>query len=75
MAIRVGVIGAGSWGTTVAALTTQNAPTMLWAREPALATQINDEHRNGTYLEPYDLPESLEATSDSRRWPRRPTWW
>ena len=64
MAIRVGVIGAGSWGTTVAALTTQNAPTILWAREPALATQINDEHRNGTYLEPYDLPESLEATSD-----------
>ena len=64
MAIRVGVIGAGSWGTTVAALTVQNAPTILWAREPALATQINDEHRNGTYLEPYDLPESLEATSD-----------
>ena len=64
MAIRVGVIGAGSWGTTVAALTTQNAPTILWAREPALATQINDEHRNGTYLEQYDLPESLEATSD-----------
>jgi len=64
MAIRVGVIGAGSWGTTVAALTTQNAPTILWAREPALATQINDEHRNGTYLERYDLPESLEATSD-----------
>jgi len=64
MAIRVGVIGAGSWGTTVAALTAQNAPTILWAREPALAVQINDEHRNRTYLDGYDLPENLEATSD-----------
>jgi glycerol-3-phosphate dehydrogenase (NAD(P)+) len=64
MAIRVGVIGAGSWGTTVAALVAKNTPTILWAREPALALQINDEHRNGTYLEAYDLPENLEATSD-----------
>ncbi len=64
MPIRVGVIGAGSWGTTVAALTVQNAPTLLWAREPALAEQINTEHCNGTYLASYELPEALRASSD-----------
>jgi glycerol-3-phosphate dehydrogenase (NAD(P)+) len=34
MSLRVAVIGAGSWGTTVAALAARNAPTLLWARNP-----------------------------------------
>ena len=29
---RVAVVGAGSWGTAVAAIVADNAPTMLWAR-------------------------------------------
>jgi len=40
MAIRVAVIGAGSWGTTVAHLAAHNAPTTLWARDDALAKEI-----------------------------------
>jgi glycerol-3-phosphate dehydrogenase (NAD(P)+) len=61
--IRVGVIGAGSWGTTVAALAAANAPTMLWARRESLAKQINDVHVNGDYLPQFTLPERLRATS------------
>ncbi len=64
MDIRVSVIGAGSWGTTVAALAAQNTPTTLWARSPELADQIDGEHVNGRYLADYKLPESLHATAD-----------
>lgn len=64
MDIRVSVIGAGSWGTTVAALAAANTPTTLWARSPELAEQINSEHRNGRYLEDFELPRTLKATAD-----------
>ena len=63
MPIRVAVIGAGSWGTTIAALACTNAPTILWARQPALAAEINDGNRNSTYLSGFDLPPALEATA------------
>ena len=39
-----------------------NTPTMLWARRPELAAQINREHVNGDYLAQYPLPEQLRAT-------------
>lgn len=57
------MIGAGSWGTTVASLVALNAPTLLWARRPDLADQIASEHVNGDYLPGEELPESLRATS------------
>jgi glycerol-3-phosphate dehydrogenase (NAD(P)+) len=63
MAMRVAVIGAGSWGTTVAALCSENAPTTLWARREDLAVKIRDAHENPDYLSGYELPESLHATS------------
>jgi glycerol-3-phosphate dehydrogenase (NAD(P)+) len=63
MPIRVAVVGAGSWGTTVAALASGNAPTVLWARRPELAEQITTEHRNGDYLDAFGLPEQLTATA------------
>jgi glycerol-3-phosphate dehydrogenase (NAD(P)+) len=64
MSIRVAVVGAGSWGTTIAALAAANAPTVLWARRPALAAQINDAHVNGDYLPSFVLPEALRCTAD-----------
>lgn len=63
MPINVGVVGAGSWGTTVAALAAGNAPTVLWARRKELAEQIDREHVNGDYLPQYSLPEALRSTS------------
>jgi len=63
MPINVAVIGAGSWGTTVAALAAVNTPTILWSRRPELAAQINDAHVNGDYLPSFVLPQQLRATS------------
>jgi glycerol-3-phosphate dehydrogenase (NAD(P)+) len=61
--VKVAVIGAGSWGTTVAALACANAPTVLWARDPAVAERVSSEHCNPDYLPGIDLPEALRATS------------
>ena len=60
--MRVAVVGAGSWGTTVASLACVNTPTVLWARRKVLAEQITSEHCNGDYLPTFSLPEELTAT-------------
>jgi glycerol-3-phosphate dehydrogenase (NAD(P)+) len=60
---RVAVIGAGSWGTTVATLAARSAPTVLWARRPALADSLQREHQNPDYLPGVVLPDALAATA------------
>ena len=62
--MRVGVIGAGSWGTTVAMLAARKNPTVLWARRPELADAINLTGENREYLSGIRLPYGLAATSD-----------
>lgn len=62
--MKVAVIGAGSWGTTVAALACGSADVRLWARRPELADGINSSGRNEAYLPEYDLPRGLRATPD-----------
>ena len=61
--IKVGLIGGGSWGTTVAALVANNAPIMMWARDQATVDEINQQHRNDKYLPGATLPDSLKALS------------
>jgi len=62
--LNIGVIGGGSWGTTVASLVARNAPVTLWARNPDTVNEINERHTNETYLPGATLPASLRATSD-----------
>ncbi len=57
------VVGAGSWGTTVAALASANTPTVLWARRSDLADQINSARVNPDYLPSFTLPDRLRATA------------
>jgi glycerol-3-phosphate dehydrogenase (NAD(P)+) len=64
MSLRVAVLGAGSWGTSVATLANQNGRTVLWARRPELADEINGAHTNERYLPGVVLPEDLRATVD-----------
>ena len=62
--LKVAVLGGGSWGTTVAALTTRNAPVTLWARNAEAVDEMNRDHRNSRYLPDATLPSSLRATND-----------
>jgi glycerol-3-phosphate dehydrogenase (NAD(P)+) len=61
---RVAVIGAGSWGTTVAHICATNAPTTLWCRQADIAGEIDRERTNAGYLPGYRLSPALRATSD-----------
>ena len=63
MTLRVGLLGGGSWGTTVASLTARNAPTKMWARSQVTVDDINNNHRNEKYLPGAKLTKSLTATT------------
>ena len=65
--MRIAVLGAGSWGTTFAALVCKRNETLLWAREPEVAVEIDQHHRNSAYLPGFELPNALRATSDIER--------
>lgn len=62
--MRIAVIGAGSWGTTVACLAAQRHATVMWARRPELVERINEERRNEQYLPGAEIPYSLTVTGD-----------
>jgi glycerol-3-phosphate dehydrogenase (NAD(P)+) len=64
MDVRVVVLGAGSWGTTVAHLAAHNTPTTLWARRSDVADEINTSHTNSRYLADFTLHGALVATDD-----------
>lgn len=61
---RIAVLGAGSWGTTLAALLAEKEfDVALWARTPELARAISKTHENQVYLPGLKLPERLRGTS------------
>ncbi len=62
MPMQVAVVGAGSWGTTVASLAARNTSTTLWSRQPEVAKEVREEHTNGSYLPGFQLTPSLYAT-------------
>ena len=64
--MRYTVIGAGSWGTTVASMAAPYVPTTIWARNEDVALDINRKHRNKRYLKGFDLSPELVATDDLR---------
>lgn len=65
---RVAVVGAGSWGTAFATIPAEKGiDTVLWARRPELADEINARQQNAAYLPDFELPPSLTATSDVQK--------
>ena len=59
---RVAVLGGGSWGTTVASIVARSAPTVLWARSPEVAEEVDRRCRNTRYLGDIPLTDGLRAT-------------
>src|SRR5690606_33071517 len=62
--MRVSVLGAGSWGTSLAALASQAADALLWARSASQAAEVHDQHTNERYLPGIVLPAALHASND-----------
>jgi glycerol-3-phosphate dehydrogenase (NAD(P)+) len=62
--MRIAVLGAGSWGTTVASLLAGRHDCVIWARDPELAREIHERGANSRYLPGFTLPPGLKATAD-----------
>ena len=64
---KVAVLGAGSWGTALAALIARNGfPTVLWGweRDAENIAAIDGRGENARYLPGIALPRELRATTD-----------
>lgn len=65
---RVAVLGAGSWGTSLAIVLAENGhDTLLWTHRKEQAEEISNQHRNAKYLPETILPENLNATDDMEK--------
>ena len=62
MKLKVGLLGAGSWGTTVACLTAKNSDTTIWARDINTVNEINQNNTNEKYLPKAKLHKGLKAS-------------
>jgi glycerol-3-phosphate dehydrogenase (NAD(P)+) len=62
---KAAVIGAGAWGTALAAMLARGGwDVTLWAREAEVASAINTAHENTQFLKGVALPHSLKASGD-----------
>ena len=61
---RVAVLGAGAWGTAIAAVLSSRLKVTLWARDAAQAGAIAGTRRNERYLPGVALPGQVAIESD-----------
>ena len=62
---RIGVVGAGSWGTALAILAARAGRRVtLWGRDASVVEAINTRRVNPTYLDGIGIPEPVTATAD-----------
>ncbi|MFA6506300.1 MAG: NAD(P)H-dependent glycerol-3-phosphate dehydrogenase [Treponemataceae bacterium] len=65
MEARIGIIGAGAWGTAVAkVLADKGHDVDIWSHEPSTMEDINVRHENARFLPDVKLPENLRANTD-----------
>ena len=63
--MKFAVIGAGSWGTTLANLLSNNGhKVMLWAREPEVVAGINTDRHNPYFVSHLEINPTLVCTND-----------
>lgn len=63
--MRLGVLGAGSWGTALAtALAPRFETVHLWARDAQRAVKIETSRQNERYLPGFRLPDNVRVTAE-----------
>ncbi|MCE5330401.1 NAD(P)-dependent glycerol-3-phosphate dehydrogenase [bacterium] len=64
--IRILIIGAGSWGTTLALMLAQKGYDIkIWSKEDEVIKDINDNKKNSRYTGNIFLPGNIHAFGDS----------
>lgn len=67
MAEKIAVLGAGSWGSTLANMLVENGHSVtLWARNQEQVDQLNTEHINPRYMKDLVYSTKLVATTDMK---------
>jgi glycerol-3-phosphate dehydrogenase (NAD(P)+) len=62
--MRIGVVGAGAWGTTMAVHLARNGhEVVLWTRDAARAERMQEARENEKYLPTVRFPDHLEVTA------------
>ena len=62
---RLGVVGAGAWGTALATVAARaGRDTLLWARETEVVEAINRNHENTPFLPGQPLDSAIRATGE-----------
>lgn len=62
---RIGIVGAGSWGTAMGDVLARNGHGVtLWSHDPDVAARIRRDARNEKYLPDVALAPTLHATPD-----------
>ena len=62
---RVGVVGAGAWGTALAVTAARaGSDVTLWALEPEVVVSINERQVNEMFLPGIELPDTVHAVND-----------
>lgn len=63
----IGIIGSGGWGTALAKVCGEKGhQVQIWAKEPEVAEEINQQHINHTFLPGVVLPDSIRASNSIR---------
>ncbi len=62
--MRIGVVGAGAWGTALAQVMAQGGDVLLWALEADVVASVNAHHRNELYLPDVALSPAIRATGE-----------
>lgn len=63
--MKIGVIGAGSWGTAISIhLAKKGYEVEVWDRNQELINEINTKHTNEHYLKSVEIPNSVKGVSD-----------
>jgi glycerol-3-phosphate dehydrogenase (NAD(P)+) len=60
---RVAVLGAGAWGTAIAAVLSRRMGVALWVRDASLAELISATRRNDRYLPGIAIPAAVAVTA------------
>jgi glycerol-3-phosphate dehydrogenase (NAD(P)+) len=63
--MKIIVIGAGAWGTALAASAADRHAVTLWARDPAQARAMQSNRSNARYLPGHLLPASVTISCDA----------
>ena len=62
--MNIAFLGAGAWGTALAASVAARQPALLWVRDAAQCAAMRATRRNERYLPGIDLPPALTVTDD-----------